>query len=181
MKKIVSLLCLSLVIVLTSCEGPQGPPGLDGLDGRDGINGQDAEIAKIFELENVNFSSDNNFAIGFTFPQPIFESDIVLVYRLEDVFDGKDIWEPLPTATIFLDGGTDVLYRFNFSFDDVDILLESNNPEQVPTDLTNNQVFRIVVVPAAFATTKNANELSLQSIMKEYNLTTKDIRNVIIN
>lgn len=167
-------------IILTSCEGPEGPPGLDGLDGLDGAE----ELAAVYEIDNVIFNDANEFGIGFTFPQAIFDADNVLVYRLEDVTnDNRDIWEPLPTATIFLNDGADttVLYRFNFTNRDVDILLESNNPNLVPADLATGQVFRIVVVPSAFGQAKNLELQDMESLLSSLNLKTTDIIKVSAN
>lgn len=142
MKKIFSLLFVS-TIILTSCEGPEGPPGLDGLDGI---------IGETFE-RTINFNEANGYTDRIFLTPNIAESDVVLVYRLEGVDAGLDVWEPLPTVTIFLNdvNDTSVQYRFNFTLGDIDILMESNNPDLVPADLTNNQVFRIVIVPSDFA------------------------------
>ncbi len=174
MKKILFLLGLSITL-FTSCEGDQGPPGPEGPQGVPG------EVAAVYEIENVVFNAANQFAIGFTFPEPIFTDDNVLVFRLEGVTDdNRDIWEPLPTATVFLNDANDtnVLYRFNFTDRDVDILLESNNPDLVPADLAQNQVFRVVVVPGAFAQNNQVNSSNLKSLFSELNIDPNNITKV---
>ncbi|KAA1246410.1 collagen-like protein [Aquimarina sp. RZ0] len=175
MKKIFTLLFLSTILFI-SCEGDQGPPGFDGRDGADGPPGPQGEdiVADVFEIENVNFVAPD-FATRFTFPQNIFDSDVVLVYRLEDVVEDLDVWEPLPTATIFFEDGGFLQYRFNFTIGDVDIILESDDPTTLGAEFTTNQVFRIVVVPAAFVQAKNINLNDLNSVMSSLKLSKKDI------
>ncbi|UZO79813.1 collagen-like protein [Aquimarina sp. ERC-38] len=192
MRKLMQLLFISLLVIGNwSCEGPEGLPGRDGFDGRDGQNGRDGQdgqdgrdgdtLTQIYEIESVNFDEANNFGINFAFPQAVPETDIVFVYRLEDVIDGKAVWEPLPTATIYFDDNNDGIddgflqYRYNFTFDDVDILIESDDPIALGEEFTNDQVFRIAVVPAVFGSTKNTKTTSLEELMKLYSIAEKDI------
>ncbi|SEK39979.1 hypothetical protein SAMN04487910_0436 [Aquimarina amphilecti] len=158
MKKIFALLFLS-TLVFTSC-----------------VNDDDVDfdtIGSTFEF-TTNFNQANEFGHRFFFNENIFDSDVVLVYRLEAVDNNLDVWEPLPTATIFLDDGSGgditVLYRFNFTSGDVDVLLESNAPELVPADLTTNQTFRVVVVPASFAENTDINLLNFDEVQSALNL-----------
>ncbi|MHA7057280.1 hypothetical protein ACWGOQ_0008690 [Aquimarina sp. M1] len=158
MKKIFTLLLLS-TLVFTSC-----------------VNDDDVDFDTIgltFEFTS-NFNAGNGYADRFFFNENIFDSDVVLVYRLEAVNNGLDVWEPLPTATIFIDDGNGgeitVLYRYNFTSGDVDVLLESNAPDLVPADLTNNQTFRVVVVPSAFAENTDINLQDFNEVSKALNL-----------
>ncbi|GAA0721966.1 hypothetical protein GCM10009430_23890 [Aquimarina litoralis] len=158
MKKIFGLLFFS-TLLFTSC-----------------VNDDDVDfdtIGTTFEF-TTNFNQANGFGTRFFFNQEIFESDVVLVYRLEAVDSGLDVWEPLPTATIFLDDGNGgeitALYRFNFTIGDVDVLLESNAPDLLPADLTNNQTFRVVVVPAAFAENTDINLQDFNEVQAALNL-----------
>lgn len=189
MRKLLQLLGLFLVIIASvACEGPEGLPGRDGFDGpqgpagRDGQDGRDGNIlARIYEIDLVNFNEDNNFRINFEFPEALFESDVVFVYRLEAAVDGKAIWEPLPTATIYFDDNDDGIddgflqYRFNFTFDDVEILIESDDALALNSDFVDNQVFRIVIVPGAFGNTKNAKNKSLEELMTLYKIEEYDV------
>jgi hypothetical protein len=136
-----TILGIFLALFAISCEGPMGPAGFDGLDGAD------AEIGRTYEVDNVNFSVGAN-TVRFTFPENIIDGDAVLVYRLEGVDGNLDIWEPLPTATIFFDGGGFLQYRFNYTLGDVDIIIESDDLASVGNEFTRNQVFRIVVLPS---------------------------------
>lgn len=140
MKKILALSILSFLL-FTSCEGPAGPPGPPGIN----ILGQ------VFEA-TINLNSNNNFQRVVTIPNSIevFESDVILVYRYEGTFDNADIWTPLP-ATYFDANGT-FLYTFNHTFFDVKFFLDGNfNLNTLGVEWTNDQTFRIAVVPAEFA------------------------------
>jgi len=110
-------------------------------------------IGQTAEIVDVDFVAPD-FAINVPLRRnnlEAFESDIILVYRLEDVVNQRNIWEPLPTSLAFLDNGAEFLYRFNFSQDDVDILLETPDASLISDNFLLDQVFRIVVVPASFA------------------------------
>ncbi|WP_299222021.1 hypothetical protein [uncultured Aquimarina sp.] len=163
MKKIFTLLFLSSIL-FTACEGDQGPVGPQGPGG--GLF-----LAETFE-RTVDFNASNGFSAEIILDPIIENSDVVLVYRLEEVFDGRDVWEPLPTTSIFLNDANDtsVLYRFNFSFAEILLLMESNNPDLVPADLTNNQTFRFVIVPSEFAETTNINLLDFDEVQSALNL-----------
>lgn len=136
-----TILGIFLALFTISCEGPVGPPGFNGLDGLD------AEVGATYEVANVNFSVNEN-TVRFSFPQDLVNGDAVLVYRLEAVEDGLDIWEPLPTATIFFDGGGFLQYRFNYTLGDVDIIIESDDLSLVDNEFMLDQVFRIIVLPS---------------------------------
>lgn len=139
-----------------ACEGPEGPPGQDGQDGLLGI---------VYENQSpnyYNFTTANNFKVRFTFPNAIYDSDVVLVYRLAGVDSGKAIWEFLPETYYFDDGTRDYSFNFNFTRTYVDIYLNGNDLATVPESVRLNQIFRIVVVPAEFAATVNkANYLEV--------------------
>jgi hypothetical protein len=152
MKNILLFLALSSTVLFTSCEGDPGPPGLDG-----GL-----VYAQVFET-TVNFNSGNDFENLITYPSnvEIYESDAILVYRLVEVIPGNggpiDVWEQLP-QTYFLNQGT-LLYSFDHTFLDLKIFLDGNfDLNTLGTDFTNNQTFRIAVVPAEFAKTNPTME-----------------------
>lgn len=141
MKKVLILPLTILALFLSSCEGPQGPPGLDGIN----ILGQ------VFEV-TIDLNAANNFQQVITIPTSIevYESDAILVYRWEGTFDGADIWTPLP-ATYFSLGDT-FLYTFNHTFFDVKFFLDGNfDLTELGPEWTNDQSFRIAIVPAEFA------------------------------
>lgn len=149
MKKIVFLLAIVSTFVFTACEGDPGPPGPQG---EPGIN----ILGKVFEA-TVDFTAGNDFRQLVTIPSSIevFESDVILVYWLEDVVsDGNggtlDIWTPLP-QTIYLDTGGSFQYTFNHSFLDVLLFLQGDvDLTTLGNGFTNDQTFRIAVVPSEF-------------------------------
>jgi len=159
--KTLTLLFASFFII-SSCEGPMGPPGQDG----------DALIGSIFELEG-DFNASNKYELFFDFPQnfEIYDTDVVLVYLLWDVVnvDGKntDVWRLMPQTIVFKDiypnyTETDVLqYNFDYTVNDVRIFLETTMQfsDLLPAE-TQDQVFRIAVVPADFIASKKAAEIS---------------------
>ncbi len=145
MKKFLLLFAALSVTLFTSCEGDPGPPGEPGIN----ILGQ------VFEV-NVDFTQGNNYQQLVTIPNNIevFESDAILVYWLEDVVnDGGgslDVWSPLP-QTIYLDEGGSFQYTFNHTFVDVLLFLQGDvNLGTLGNAFTNDQIFRIAVVPSEF-------------------------------
>lgn len=143
MKKILILPLFVISLFLTACEGPQGPPGPPGFDG---IN----ILGQVFEV-TINLNENNNFQRVVNIPSAIevYESDVILVYRWEGTFDGADIWTPLP-ATYFSLGDT-FLYTFNHTFFDVKFFLDGNfDLTELGSEWTNDQSFRIAIVPSEF-------------------------------
>jgi len=160
MKKSLLFFVTISTLLFTACEGDQGPPGEPGIN----ILGQ------VFEV-NATFSQNNNFQQNFVFPSNIevFESDVVLVYWLEEVVpDGNggslDVWSQLP-QTIYLDGGGSFQYTFNHTFLDALLFLQGDiDLTTLGNGFTNDQVFRIAIVPSEFGTTNLSMEALLQSM-----------------
>lgn len=140
MKRFGIAICLLLFFSLVSCKGDRGPAGVN-------ILGQ------VFE-DTVSFNQENNFSALIYFPSnvEVYEADAVLVYLLEEVVDGNvDVWTPLP-QTYFVDGFGTMIYSFNHTFLDVNVFLDGDFylGDLSPT-FTQNQTFRIAVVPSEFA------------------------------
>ncbi|MET1260447.1 collagen-like protein [Flagellimonas sp. DF-77] len=173
MKRIFTLLTLVASMFFISCEGPAGPPGFDGLDGLNGLDGQDGVniLGTVLEIEGT-FTTDNDYSIFFEFPTTVevFESDVVLVYILFDQVDDPDggdpidVWRLLPQTRI-LDQGL-LQYNFDHTFFDVSIFLESDFDlgTLLPGD-TDNQVFRIAILPAEFGTDSGIDTSNLDEVM----------------
>ena len=163
MKKLPLLFTLCTFVLLSSCIGPDGPPGPPGI----------GELAKVFEA-TANFNPGNSYSKFVPFPSDIlvYESDVVLVYLLEEVVNGDiDVWSQLP-QTYFLDQGT-LLYKFDHTFIDVNISLDANfNLNTLASDYTDNQIFRIAIIPAEYA---NSN-LSMKELMNNLQIETSDIQ-----
>ena len=83
---------------------------------------------------------------------------------LEEVVDGDiDVWCQLP-QTYFLNQGT-LLYTFDHTFLDVNIFLDANFPLiDLASAWTQNQTFRIVIVPGYFS-----NRSATQVDFNDYN------------
>lgn len=131
----------SLSFLFLSCEGPEGPPGVPGVN----------ILGKVIEV-SVDLDQGNGYQQVVTLPLDVevFESDAILVYRHEGVFDTADIWTPLPT-TYFNGGGGTFLYTFNHTYFDVKFFLDGNfDLNTLGSQWTQNQLFRIAIVPAEY-------------------------------
>ncbi|MDH3697693.1 MAG: collagen-like protein [Flavobacteriaceae bacterium] len=172
MKKISLLLFAITGLLFLSCEGPAGPPGPPGFDGFDGIDGQDGitVLGKVLEIEGT-FSSENEYVLFYEFPLEVevFESDIVLVYILWEQFedtDGEfvDVWRLLP-QTRLLDQGI-LQYNFDHTFFDVSIFLESDfDLSTLGAADTDNQIFRVAILPAEFGKDETFDPTNLDAVM----------------
>ncbi len=152
-------LLLFLPIFVLSCEGPVGPPGPPGPPG---------PIGQAFEVV-ADFNSANNFSQLFTFPEDIvvFESDIVLVYLLWEVDEetGYDVWQPLPVSIFFVDG--ELQYAFDHTVADVRIFLTGDiNLTALGPTWTQDQIFRVVIMPVEYIQGNNINLKDMEAVME---------------
>ena len=147
MKKTITLLAVFGIVLFSSCEGPQGPPGFDGKDGL---------ISEVFEV-TTSFNSSNNYSALVPLNPAIYSSDVVLVYRLAGIDQGKDVWKLLPETYYFNDGTLNFGYDFDFTKTSVAIYLFGNDLGSVSTNYRLNQVLRIVIVPGSFSSAINKN------------------------
>jgi hypothetical protein len=177
MKKITIILFIALAAIITSCEGPMGPPGLPGEDG-------DIDIAPVFEITD-DFTAQNDYRLVFDFPNDfeIYDTDIVLVYILWDVDGETDVWRLMPQTVVLktVDGDfseTDVLqYNFDYTVYDVQIFIEGTlSPEDYLPSETDNQTFRIAVVPADFAAQKSVDLSDFSSLQNSPQLKLNTIK-----
>lgn len=135
-----------LALIFTSCEGPQGPPGFDGLDGLDGLDGE-IIASSAFEIV-IDFNTANDFEYIEAYGFNVLPSDVTLVYILWDTINGQDIWRLMP-QTVYFDDDTNLVYNFDFTQDDVRFFLDGTTDFSTLDDVwTQDQVFRVVVVPA---------------------------------
>jgi hypothetical protein len=144
MKKIFLLLAMAGTVAFTGCNNDDDRPDKD-------------TISPVIELDNVDFTSANNFTVFYEFGGEIFDADVVLVYRLINV-EGFDVWQQIP-RTLYLDNGGEIDYDFNFTPNDVEIFMGANdlaNLNALP-GYTQDQIFRIVKVPGYFAGTVDVN------------------------
>jgi hypothetical protein len=139
--KHIFLTLVSLNLLFSSCQGPEGPPGVPGVN----------ILGKVIEV-SIDLDQSNGYQQVVTLPLDVevFESDAILVYRHEGIFDTADIWTPLPT-TYFDAGGGTFLYTFNHTYFDVKFFLDGNfNLNTLGPEWTQNQLFRIAIVPAEY-------------------------------
>lgn len=172
MKKISLLLFAFTGLLFLSCEGPVGPPGPPGFDGFDGIDGEDGitVLGKVLEIEGT-FLAEDNYVLFFDFPLEVevFESDIVLVYILWEVYEDSpgefvDVWRLLP-QTRLMDQGI-LQYNYDHTFFDVSIFLESDfDKATLDAAYTDNQIFRVAIVPAEFGKDETFDPTNLDAVM----------------
>jgi len=171
--KLWNFVFLISTVLLFSCEGPAGPPGPPGTPGQDGQDGLDGDsfLGSVFEIQD-NFTSENNYELFFEFPETVevFSSDIVLVYILWEQYTDSygellDVWRLLP-QTVFLEEGT-LQYNYDYTYYDVLIFLDGtiDFASLLPAE-TDNQVFRIVVLPAEYAQSKSLDVSDYDAVMK---------------
>lgn len=165
MKNLLLLFALSSSIIFTSCEGDPGHQGEPGIN----ILGQ------VFEV-TVDFTPGNDFSQLIDFPSnvEVFESDAVLVYLLEDVVQGSggsiDVWSQLP-QTFFVNQGI-LVYNFDYTFIDVRLFLDGNfDLSSLGSAFTDDQTFRIAIVPSEFAT----DNLSMGELLRIINMDSNQI------
>ena len=170
MKRIISFISV-FALLLTSCTGEQGPPGFDGFNGQDGLNG---ETAIAFEIDG-NFNAANGFQIQRFYDFEVFQNEVTLVYRLWDITENDlDIWRLLPQTVIFNDG-SDLVYNFDFTQEDVIVFLESTSDlGSLGPQWTENQIFRVIVVPADVL--GNVDVSNLDAVLDATNIENFEIR-----
>ena len=158
MKKLFALLFVSSLLFI-SCEGVPGPPGPQGPQGEDGIN----ILGQVFEAV-VDFRAINGFEELVPFPDNIevFDTDVVVAYILTGVEDGLDVWEPLPQTLFF--GDEILLYGYNYTVGDILFFLDGTvNFNNLPSERTDNIIFRVAILPADMA--EDVNLSSFDSVM----------------
>lgn len=177
MKTLKALILMAAMALMAACVGAPGIDGRDGRDGRDGIDGVNI-LGSAFEIEG-DFTAANDYSLYFSFPASlkVYDSDIVLVYILWETTNGSDgklldVWRLLPQTLVLQEG----ILQYNFDFTKIDVKVflggNINFATLLPAEW-ENQVFRIVVMPADFAM-----ELSLD--LSDYNMVMKaiDLNNV---
>ena len=169
MKKFYVLLFFATILI--SCEGTVGPPGPQGVPGEDGYDGL---IGQVIEVQaDLNAGTDFEYFVEIPSGIEVFESDVIMVYRLMEVFDDTDVWEPLP-QTIFRNNGI-LLYTFDYTLFDVRLFLDGTVDfgKLDPND-TDDLIFRIAIIPADFA--KGVNLKKMDEVIKALNV--EDIKRV---
>jgi len=155
MKKLTSILMIATALFLGACEGPVGPPGMDG----------DSFIGTVFEVQG-DFTPENNYLIYDTYPSNVvvYDTDVVLVYILWEDANGMDVWRLMPQTVVLPEGV--IQYNFDYTYADFQIFLEFTIPaDQLLPAETDNQIFRVVVLPADFAAKKEVDINDFNSVI----------------
>jgi hypothetical protein len=177
MKNLLNAGSLVALLLLGSCQGPVGPQGIPGPEGLPGPQGSAGApvVSTVFEIDG-SFTVANEYRLYFDFPPEkveVLESDVVLVYRLwETVQEGTQripVWRLLP-QTVFLPQGL-MQYNFDHTFLDVSIFVDAQfGLSTLATQWTQNQTFRVVIIPADFGRNLRhaAPDLSDYEAVREY-------------
>ena len=126
----------------------------------------------IFEVV-IDFNADNDYQFIEPYGFDVFPSDVTLVYIEWETDNGEPIWRLL-TQTEYFDNGV-LVYNYDFTQQDVRIFLDGTiNLNTLDNVWTQNQAFRVVVVPA-----DNIDGLdvsNLDSIMQAYAIEDFELR-----
>lgn len=173
MKKFTLILALIGMITLQSCVTEEVVVA-DSID--------NDTIGEVFEYSNVDFHSGNNFNVFLDYPHTIYASDMVLIYHLYEVNNGNDVWRLMP-HTYYLGGGDELDYNFDFTRYDANVFLAANfNLNTLGSSWSQNQVFRIVVIPANFGN-KTAETLDINNydeVVKHYKISSSKIKKITL-
>jgi hypothetical protein len=167
MKKITLILAFIGMITLQSCTVNQV---------QDPVVDHDT-IGSVFEVTST-FNPGNNFSRLVTFTQPIYNSDMVLMYRLDKVINGTDVWKAMPQTYYYANGALDFRYDFDFTKYDVSIYMDGKDLATISNQYRSNQTFRIVVVPAAFTNKKALNYKDYNQVIANFGLTKTQIKKI---
>lgn len=166
MKKILSILILASIF-LVSCEGdrgPQGPPGDDGLN----------IVGQTFEATVDLTAPEYSVFVEIPGSVEVLDSDVILVYLLESVENGEDVWSLLP-QTFYLEDG-EVQYNYNHTTVDVNVYLHGTvNLDDLGPEFTEDQTFRMVVLPSDFALNSGIDFSNYQSLKTAIDLSDNNI------
>lgn len=134
-------------------------------------------ISEVYEVTR-SFTASNNYSTLIDLPNPIFSSDMILVYRLSGISGGTDVWKLQPENYFFSDGTLDFGYDFDFTQFDVQLYMNGNDLGSVSTGFRINQVFRIVIVPGFFGKSTNStvNFNDYNAVIKAFNIDESKIK-----
>jgi len=164
MKKITFVLAVIGMITLGSCSTNN-----DNVD--------NDTISEVFRYNGVNFLP-NDYSVVLDFPHSIYESDMVLVYRLSGYFQGEPIWKLLPETYYFDDGTLDFRFDNDFTRFDTEVHLEGFDLANLSNDVKLNQTLRVVVIPAAFGKRDTVDFKDYKAVVKAFHI--DDSKEIIV-
>lgn len=142
MNKVLAVFALIGIVAFQACEGPEGPMGPQGEPGTN-------IVSEVFEVE-LDFSAAENFEAMFDFTVPIVESDVVLAFVEWEVDGQASVWRALP-QTVFFEQGV-LIYNYDFTSTNFRLFLDGPmDYASLDASWTQDQIFRIVVVPGDFS------------------------------
>ena len=148
MNRLTAMLALVGLLVFQACSGPEGPRGPEGPQGEPGIN----ILGSTYEVE-VDFTSANGYSGLFTLPTRAEQSDVALVYLLWEVDNQNPVWRARPQTVYFEEG----ILVYNFDFTRINVRMFLDGPitySILGPEWTQDQLFRIVIVPSDFASNR---------------------------
>ena len=167
MKKILTLFAVVGMLVVQGCTTN---------DDSNYVDTDTDTISEVFEVKNVSFNSGNGFETMINLKEAIFDSDVVLVYRLSGQLNSNPIWTPVPHTYYYDDGTLSFSYNFEFSKNNISVYMLGDDLNSVTGEYRSNQVFRIVIVPGYFSSTlKNSSYLE---VIKALNLNESKVQNI---
>ena len=165
MKKITFFLVFIGMMMLQSCEVTEVTEVYDSP-----INTPKTEI---FEI-TASFNANNNYSKIVLFDPALRSSDSVLMYHLYDVVNGQDVWRLMP-QTYFFQNNDALDYNFEFTRNSAKIYLSANfNLNTLESSWTQNQTFRVVIIPDGFA--KTIDKKNIESVMKALKIDQQKIK-----
>jgi hypothetical protein len=164
MKKIILLLAIAANFLFHSCS-PKEEIHADLL-------------AEVFQV-TTSFTAANNYSKLINLNPPIYNSDMVFVYRSFDVINGQRVWRQLPQAVYLIQGELD--YNFDFTRNDINIFLESNfDLATLGATWSQNQVFRVVIIPG-YLSNKNKKAVDFNdynAVVKAFNIKDNQVKTI---
>lgn len=141
-----------------SCTGPEGPQGPQGY----------SVEAEVFEV-SADFTTANNFSTLVNLSPSILTSDMILVYRRFDIYNGEDVWRLIPQTIYLPQGNFD--YNFDFTKSDINLFLDSDfDLRTLPIEYSQNQLFRVVIIPGYFSGRNSIDYNNYYEVVKFYNI-----------
>ncbi|WJS97024.1 hypothetical protein NYQ10_11320 [Flavobacterium johnsoniae] len=165
MKKILTLFAVAGLMAFSSCSSNDDNIDYD-------------TISEVFERE-VDFNP-SGYSVTIPLTPAIYESDVVLVYHLYTVSAGNDVWRLIPQTYYMTDGGA-LDFNYDFSINRINIFLGADFPlSQLSSDWTQDQVFRIVIVPGSFSgkSVNKADYSDYNAVIKRYNIDDSNVKRV---
>ena len=157
MKKLSYILMIAVALIVGACEGPAGPMGPPGEDG--GLH-----FGSVYEFQG-DFNAGNGYSILSSYPSnmEVYDGDVVLVYILWETDNGLDVWRLMPQTVLIREDDVygEIIYNYDYTYQNFRVFLEFTiNEEDLLESETQNQVFRVAVVPAEIAKTNDVSSFS---------------------